>query len=170
MELFETLRRRHSVRAYVGDPVAPEAIERILQAINQAPSAGGLQAYQVYLVKDVAVREALSLAAYDQRFIEDAPLALVFCAVPARAKRYGERGASLYAIQDATIAAAYAQVAAVAEGLATCWVGAFDEAKAGAALHLPQGQRPLVIMPVGRAAEEPPDVPRRPLDDLVRRI
>jgi len=34
----------------------------------------------------------------------------------------------LYCVQDATLAAAYAQLAATALGLATCWVGAFDEA------------------------------------------
>jgi len=170
MEFYETLRRRHSVRAYHGDPIEPGAMERILGAANLAPSAGGLQAYQVYLVQDPAAKEALCLAAYDQSFIEEAPVVLVFCAAPARAKRYGERGAALYAIQDATIAAAYVQLAAAAEGLSTCWVGAFDEGRACAALGAPEGERPVVILPLGRAAEEPAQVARRPLDELVRRV
>jgi nitroreductase len=170
MDLFETVKARRSVRAFVGEPLSPGSLDRLLEAVNLAPSAGDLQAYEVYLVQDGGVKEALVHAAYDQVFIEQAPAVLVFCANPLRAKRYGERGASLYAVQDATIAAAYAQLAATALGLATVWVGAFDEDKAAQALRLPAGQRPLAILPVGKAAESPAATPRRSLEELVHRI
>ncbi len=170
MDLFETVKARHSVRAFLGDPLPPGSLDRLLDAVNFAPSAGDLQAYEVYLVQDGGVKEALVHAAYEQAFIEQAPAVLVFCANPLRAKRYGERGASLYAVQDATIAAAYAQLAATALGLATVWVGAFDEAKAAQALRLPAGLRPLAILPVGKPAESPAATPRRSRDELVHRI
>lgn len=170
MDLFETMMTRRSVRAFLGDPLPPESLDRLLEMVNIAPSAGDLQAYEVYLVQDRGVKEALVHAAFDQVFIEQAPAVLVFCANPARSRRYGERGSSLYAIQDATIAAAYAQLAATALGLATVWVGAFDEDKATLALRLPAGQRPLVILPVGKPAESPAAKPRRSINELVHRI
>lgn len=170
MDLFDAIRERHSVRSFLPDPVPHESLRRILEAANQAPSAGDLQAYEVYQVEDPAVREALAVAAYDQSFIEEAPVALVFVSSPFRARRYGERGAGLYSIQDATIAAAYVQLAAVSLGLATCWVGAFDESRVSSALHLPVGQKPVAILPLGKANEAPAPTPRRGVDDLVRRV
>jgi nitroreductase len=170
MDLFEAAKTRRSVRAFQSEPLPSGSLDRLLEAINLAPSAGNLQAYEIYLVQDGGVKESLVHAAYDQTFIEQAPAVLVFCANPLRAKRYGERGASLYAVQDATIAAAYAQLAATALGLATVWVGAFDEDRAAQALRLPAGQRPLAILPVGKPAESPAATPLRSLGELVHRM
>jgi nitroreductase len=170
MEFFDAIRQRHSVRTFLREPIPPEGLQRILEAANLAPSAGDLQAYEIYQVQDPGTQEALAVAAYDQAFIEEAPLALIFVASPFRARRYGERGASLYSIQDATIAAAYVQLAAVSVGLASCWVGAFDEAKVASILHLPAGQKPIAILPIGKPGESPAPTPRRELTDLVRRV
>jgi nitroreductase len=170
MDIFETVKARHSVRSFLDEPLPPGSLDRLLEVVNLAPSAGDLQAYEVYLVEDHGVQESLVHAAYDQQFIEQAPAVLVFCANPTRARRYGERGASLYSVQDATIAAAYAQLAATALDLATVWVGAFDEEKAAQALRLPTGQRPLVILPVGKPGETPAATPRRSISELVHRI
>jgi nitroreductase len=78
-------------------------------------------------------REALrrlTRAALDQASIAQAPLALVFCAQPERsAQKCGQRGRTLFSVQDATIACAYAQLAATALGLASAWIGAFDESR-----------------------------------------
>jgi nitroreductase len=169
MELFDAIRQRHSVRSFLREPIPPESLQKILEAANQAPSAGDLQAFEIYQVQDAGQQEALAMAAYDQAFLEEAPVVLVFAASPFRARRYGERGATLYSIQDATIAAAYVQLAAVALGLATCWVGAFDEAKVISVLHLPVGQKPVAILPIGKPGESPAPTPRRELSDLVRR-
>jgi nitroreductase len=170
MDLLETVKTRRSVRAFLDEPLPPGSLDRLLEAVNLAPSAGDLQSYEIYLVQDSVVKEALVHAAYDQTFIEQAPAVLVFCANPLRAKRYGERGASLYAVQDATIAAAYAQLAATALGLGTVWVGAFEEERVAQALRLPAGQRPLAIVPVGKPAESPVAAPRRSLAELVHRV
>ena len=92
---------------------------------------------------------------------------MVFCANPARsAAKYRERGTRLYAIQDATIACAFAMLAATALGLGTVWVGAFDDV----AVQKVLGTRdllPVAILPIGYAAEEPEPTPRRSLSDLV---
>lgn len=168
MNTFEAIQARQSVRAYQPREVEPEKWERLLAAINQAPSAGNLQAYQVYIVRNSATKQRLAAAALRQEFLAQAPVVLVFCACPQRSAKYGQRGAELYCVQDATIAVAYAQLAATALGLATCWVGAFDEATAAQALELPAGERPIAMLPVGYAAETPARAPRRPLTDVIK--
>ena len=170
MQVFEAIRNRRSVRAYQSEPVNPELVQTVLEAASQAPSAGNLQAYRVYVVRTESLKRDLATAALEQEFLANAPVALVFCAVAARSAKYGRRGAELYCVQDATIAAAYAQLAATGLGLATCWVGAFDEAALVRLLNLPGGQRPVAILPLGWPAEQPSPPSRRPLDELVKNL
>jgi nitroreductase len=168
MDFFELIEARRSVRMYRPEPVEEEKLEAILKAANLAPSAGNLQAYEIYLARERAVRVALARAALDQWFVSEAPVALVFCADPERsAGRYGRRGARLYAVQDATIACSFAMLAATALGLATVWVGAFDDEGVRRAVGAPEGRQPVAILPVGYAAERPAPAPRRPLEELV---
>ncbi|MBI2925296.1 MAG: nitroreductase family protein [Verrucomicrobia bacterium] len=169
MNLFETIKARQSVRAYEAKPIEPAKLEAILGAANQAPSAGNVQAYQICVVRDAKLKRALAKAALDQGFIAQAPVVLVFCADARRAAaHYRSRGEQLYCVQDATIAAAYAQLAATALGLATCWVGAFDEQEARRIIGVPSTHRPVAIIPVGSPAETPERTPRRALGELVR--
>jgi nitroreductase len=168
MDLFETIQKRQSVRAYHSKGIEPAKLETLLGAVNQAPSAGNLQARQIIVVRDEATRHALARASLGQDFISQAPVALVFCADAARAAtKYGKRGREFYSVQDATIAASYAQLAATALGLATCWVGAFEEKEVVAVLGLRADLRPVAILPVGYAAESPRRTPRRALGEVV---
>jgi nitroreductase len=170
MQFFEVIERRRSVRAYTKTAIAHDQLESILAAARLAPSAGDLQAYQIAVVEKGPTKRAVAAAAQGQDFIAQAPLVLVFCANPELSEgKYGRRGASLFSIQDATIAACYAQLAATALGLASCWVGAFDETRVADGLGLPAGLRPIAILPIGHAAESPDRPPRRPLGELVRR-
>lgn len=168
-DFFETVRRRHSVRKYQPDmPVEPEKLHAILEMACAAPSAGDLQAYRIVVVRDRQERDGLRRAANDQAFISEAPVCLVFCADVTRSQeRFGERGRSLYAIQDATIAAAYAQLAIVAAGMASTWIGYFDEAQIGKHLGLEPGFVPVAMLSVGYPAELPEPTPRRQMGDVV---
>lgn len=170
MEFREVIERRRSIRAYSERPVDPSRLERILHATSRAPSAGNLQAYRVVVVRADARRKALAGAAEDQEFLAQAPLDLVFFADPDRSsERYGLRGASLYAIQDATIAAAFAVLAATNEGLSTVWVGAFDE-RAVQRICGEHRLRPVAIVALGYGSENPPETPRRSLQEIVREV
>jgi nitroreductase len=115
-----------------------------------------------------ADREALRAAAHDQEFVSEAPVCLVFCADPdCSASKYGDRGRDLYAIQDATIAATYAQLAVAAAGMASTWVGSFDEDRVRNALELDAGLMPVAMLCIGYPAEFPEPTPRRHMDELV---
>ena len=170
MQFFEVVETRRSVRAFTAAPIERDKLETILATARLAPSAGDLQAYQIVVIDETEAKTALAAAALGQHFVAEAPVVLVFCASPERIEsKYGRRGASLYCVQDATIAASYAQLAATAQGLASCWVGAFDEAAAAAALRTPQRLRPVAIMPIGYATAVPDPPLRRALGELVHR-
>ena len=170
MQFLELVEQRHSVRAFTGAPIEPDKLAAILAAARLPPSAGNLQAFQVVVADDADSKQALAAAARGQDFLTEAAVVLVFCASPQRSEsKYGQRGASLYCIQDATIAACYAQLAATAQGLASCWVGAFDEAPVEAALRIPPQLRPISLLPIGYAAEAPERPPRRPTEALIHR-
>lgn len=171
MNFFETIRARRSVRAYSSRPVEADKLQPILEAANLAPSAGNLQAYEIFVAQSQIVRDRLAQAAGMQEFIAQAPVALVFCANPRRsAGKYGQRGATLYCLQDATIACAYAQLAAASLGLGSVWVGAFEDDEVRRAIGVGKDLIPVAILPLGYPSETPAPSSRRPLRDLVHRL
>jgi nitroreductase len=167
MDFFEVVKERHSIRVFQTRPLEDEKIRRIIESVNLAPSAGDLQAYEIVVVKNPRRKSALAAAALGQSFIAEAPVCFVFLAHPERSSRkYGRRGSELYCVQDATIAASYAGLAATALGLASTWVGAFDDEGVARAVDASRGRRPIAVMPVGYAAETPEVTPRRPISEI----
>lgn len=168
-DFFETVRHRHSIRQYRSDlPVEQEKLHAILEMACAAPSAGDLQSYHISVITAPEQRRRLSEIADGQEFIAEAPVALLFCSDPRRAaEKYGERGEKLYAVQDTTIAAAYAQLAVVAAGLGSTWVGYFDGEQLKKQFALKAGLEPLALLSIGYPAELPEETPRRPLDEVV---
>lgn len=169
-EFFDVIRSRRSVRSFDSADVSDEVLDAVLEAMNRAPSAGNLQAYEVVIVRAPERRLLLARAAYGQEYVAQAPVVLVFFMVPDRSReKYGERGEALYACQDATIAATHAQLAAHALGLGTVWIGAFDDDEVCQAAAAPRGRRPSSLLVIGYPAEEPEPTSRRSLDSLVHR-
>ena len=171
MEFFDVIAARHSVRAYADRLIETEKLNSVLESVNRAPSAGNLQAYEIYLVQDKAKQMEIAAVAYAQEFLVQAPLLLVFCAHADRsAERYGKRGISLYCLQDATIACTFAMLSAQAMGLSTVWVGAFNEGEVSRIINAPQAHRPVAILPIGYADGEPRVRERRPLSEIIHRV
>lgn len=171
MDFFDVLDKRQSIRKFKEKEVEEEKIEKLLNAINSAPSAGDLQAYEVFLVKNKEKKEALANAALGQDFIAVAPLVLVFFANPERsAAKYGARGEGLYCILDAAIAAAYCQLTAVALDLGTVWVGAFDSEEVKRIAGAKAEWTAVAIIPVGCPDEKPWKTPRRDIKDLAKTV
>jgi len=167
MEFNEVILRRHSIRTFSKKPVELEKLQRILETANLAPSAGNLQAYEIYVVTDAKKRDGLSCAALAQDYIAVASVALVFCTHPELTEgRYTERGTRLYTVQDATIACTFAMLAATDLELGTVWVGTFDEKVVRLIIGAPESQIPVVILAIGYPGEFPDQHPRRPLDEL----
>ncbi len=168
MDFFNILRNRRSIRAFKEKDVEEEKINIILESANLAPSAGDLQAYEIVIIKDSRRRSILAEVALDQEFIAQAPLNLIFFINPKRSSwRYGRRGIKLYSLQDATIAATYAQLSATALGLGSVWVGAFDDRSIMKLTGATEDLIPVAIISIGYPDEEPEVTPRRKIENLV---
>jgi len=168
MDVFEAIKGRRSVRAFTDEPVSDEEIMKMIDAARYAPSAGNIQPWEFIVIRNRDVKRGLSEAALEQTFIEEAPVVIVVCANQPRSSRgYGSRGASLYCLQDTAAATQNMLLAAHAMGLATCWVGAFNEDEAARVLNTPHGVRPVAIIPVGHAAEKPLTRGRRAVGEIV---
>jgi nitroreductase len=169
-DVFEAVKNRRSIRAFQEREVSEEQIETIIDAAIHAPSAGNIQPWEFVVVTDWQVKRQLAVAALNQSFIEEAPVVIVVCADEARSGQgYGSRGVGLYCIQDTAAATQNMLLAAHAMGLGTCWVGAFREDMVRKALKTPSHVRPVAIVPVGYAAEEPALRRRRSVSEVVHR-
>lgn len=170
MDVFEAIKNRRSVRAFTNKPVSEEEVMKLIDAATWAPSAGNIQPWEFVVVRDPEIKRGLSAAALDQTFIEEAPVVIVVCANQLRSgSGYGSRGADLYCLQDTAAATQNMLLAAHALGLATCWVGAFQEEEAKKVLNIPNGVRPIAIIPVGHSAEKSMARSRRPLSEIIHR-
>ena len=60
-------------------------------------------------------------------------------------------------------------LAAVAEGLGTCWIGAFLEEEVKRILGIPDGFRVVELLALGYPSEKPDARPRLPKEEIVSR-
>ena len=159
-ECLDAIYQRRSVRKFTSDPVDRQIVEKLIQDAQMAPSAGNLQARDFIVVTNTAVKKKLKEAALDQKFLVQAPVIIVFCANTPRSSRiYSGRG-ELYSIQDASISAMVMTLAAHDMGLATCWVGAFNDADISEILMIPHNIRPVCMLALGYPTDTP-DTPDR---------
>ncbi len=169
MDVVDAIEGRTSIRVFKADPVDEATVVEGLRLANLAPSAGNLQARDFVIVRDRSTKKLLMKAAYNQDFIEYAPIVVVFCANLERIAHYGERGRQLYCLQDVAASVQNMMLFLHGKNLGSVWVGAFDEAKVVEALCLPSHTRPVAILPIGHPAEEGVRRKRLPLSQLVHR-
>jgi nitroreductase / dihydropteridine reductase len=79
--LIEKLNWRYATKKMAAGEVVPqEAVERILEAANLAPTSSGLQPFEIIVVTNAAVKARLSAAAFGQQQLMDGSHVLVFAA------------------------------------------------------------------------------------------
>lgn len=164
MDVIEVIRKRRSVRSYADKALTREQIERLLEAARLAPSASNRQEWRFVVVTDAERRAALCKAAGGQEFVAQAPAVIAACAKhDGHVMRCGQL---CYPI-DVAIAVDHITLQAVAEGLGTCWIGAFDEDEAKKILEIPAEIRVVALLTVGYAAGPPSRLSRLPLEKTV---
>jgi len=170
--------KRRSVRRYGPESLTLDEIGQLLWAAQgitgeresrrAAPSAGGRHPLVFYVCRsdgiwryrpqghtltlhlDQDVREALGEAAWRQDFIGQAPGVFAISAIFERStERYRDRGKVRYVPMDTGHAAENLALQAVALGLVSVAVGAFDDGLVKEVLALPGQEEPLYLIPVG---------------------
>lgn len=169
MDIFEAIKKRRSVRSFKADPFPEEILFQLLDSARYAPTAGNVQPWKFYIVRNKEIQTRLAEAAPGQSWLLTAPVIIVVCAELAKsAASYGQRGSTLYAIQDTAAAIENILLCAVEKGLACCWVGAFREEIVAQLLGLDiQKNRPVAMIPIGYPAEEAITPVKRPLEEII---
>jgi nitroreductase len=167
MDVYEAIRTRKSVRAFSEQDVPEEVLSRILEGARLAPSASNRQEWRFVVVRDAATRARLVEAANGQRFVGQAAVVLACCAETDSHQM--PCGHLAYPI-DIAIAVDHITLCAAAEGLGTCWIGAFSEEKVRAVLGIPDHIRVVALLPLGYPVDPTPVEKRRlPLQEIVKR-
>jgi FMN reductase [NAD(P)H] len=197
MEFKDVLKRRRIVRAYEAEPVPKESLERVVQTLRRAPSAGFSQGQRFVVVTEPERRRRFAEAVAEEFYVEQgfAPWisgAAALVVVCTREEDYHERyrqpdklddGQEIewpvpYWYVDAGAAAMLVQLAAIDEGLAAGVFGVPAERMETVRelLGLPDDVKIVEVITLGYAAEDKASDrlssratrPRRSLDELVR--
>jgi nitroreductase len=164
MDFVELVKSRYSVRSYQARPVEQDKLDRILEAVRLAPSGSNRQPWKFVVVRDAEVRRRLVAACSDQPFIAQAPIVVAGVGLlPDRVMRCDIPGDAV----DVTIAMEHLALAATAEGLGTCWIGAFYQDQVRAVLGIPESVKVVAVMTLGYAADSPRSKSRKPVGEIV---
>ena len=167
MDYYEVIRKRRSIRAYQNRDVEEDKLKRILEAARIAPSAGNIQPWRFVAIRKDEVKQKLK-AAYARPWFWTAPVVICACGIMSEAWKRSD--GKTYLDVDVAIAMDHLILAATAEGLGTCWIGAFDPTEVKRILHLPAGIEPIALTPLGYPAESPEPKPRKPWEEVIRHI
>ena len=168
MDLLECIKTRRSIRKFLEVPVEWDKVGTIVDAGRCAPNSGNLQNWKFIIILDAGTRRKLAEACLQQLWMARAPVHIIICSEPEKAKRfYGIRGERFYTIQNCAAAIQNMLLTAHSLRLGACWVGAFDEDMVKSAAGIPDYARPQAVIPVGYPAEKVPTPMQYQLENVV---
>ena len=164
MDLYEAIQKRHSVRSYEDKDVEDQKLRRVLDAGRNAPSARNRQEWKFIVVRDAETRTSLADSA-GQEWMKTAPVILAVVGLAKEEKMYCDVPTDPV---DCAIAIDHMTLAAVAEGLGTCWIGHFKQAHCKKILSVPDSCWIIELMTLGYPAGPPKtEKPRKPFEQVV---
>lgn len=179
METLAAIRTRRSIRRYSDQPVEPEKLQAVLEAVQHAPSWSNKQCWRLVVVQDQEVRTRIGELSFVESFfatygyksnpaqkaLAQAPVVIVVCADPGQS---GDLNGQQYYMADMGIATQNLMLAAHDQGLGSVFVGVFDEEQLKALLQIPADIRIVGLFPLGYPTGESKGGPaRKPLADFV---
>jgi nitroreductase len=112
--IFSIIQKRRSIRKFRNKTVDKKKIELLTQAVLMSPSSRDRKPWEFIFVTDRESLDKLSRAKqHGSAHLSNAPLGIVICA---------DSNKSDVWVEDASIAAAFLQLAAESEGLTSCWI------------------------------------------------
>jgi len=139
MDVFEAIRTRRSVRAFTGEAIPREDLERIVDAGRLAASGSNKQPWEFIVVTD---RAMIGQLATTSQWIEKAG-AMIAVIMDPESRWWVEDGAA--AVQNMLLAA-------TALGYGSCWLEGYtlrNEDAFKALLGVPAEKRLMTLVPVG---------------------
>ncbi len=164
MEFKEVLAKRQSIRDFEDRPVPDEKLDAILESAHIAQSGCNSQAWKFVVVKDAQIRKQLMRAAENQSQVGQAPV--IIAAVALDPNRLMPNGVPACAV-DLAIAVENMALAAVDEGLGSCWIGGFSQDEARRVLGVPDKYRVDAMLPIGYPRRSRAKSTRKKLAEIV---
>jgi nitroreductase len=168
METWDTIRARRDVRSYDDRPIAPEHLDRILEAGRRSPSASNRQKWDFILVTEPSQLQELSTVWVGAGHLATAKAAIVLVLPEPEAERY--RTMDQYDLGQATMAM---MLAAADLGIGSGHSAVGDQEACRRFLGTPADHTCAYMIAFGYPADRPlrpiakPD--RRPFDEVVHR-
>ncbi len=162
MDVFEAIQQRYSVRSYKG-PVEDDKLVRVLNAGILSPSGRNAQHRKFVVVRDARIISELAIAA-GQDFIAKAPVVI---AVVATAPEIIMKCKVPAGPVDCAVAIDHMTLAAVAEGLGTCWIGHFDQDACKKVLKVPENAQIVELLTLGYPVDKPRAKSRKQFEEVV---
>jgi nitroreductase len=155
------IHQRQSVRKYRDKPVENEKIEKLINAVQLAPSACNSQPWKLIIVDEQELKNKVAKATFNKaisfnNFAVEAPLIAVL--VIEKAKPIAQIGGLIknqeYPEYDIGIAAAHFCLQAAELGLGTCMIGWFNEKKIQKLLNIPKNRKIGLVITLGYQPED----------------
>lgn len=168
--IYQVIKERRDMRHFKPDAIAPETLQRLMQAAHHAPSVGFMQPWRFIRITDNALRTQLHQLVEQERIntaralneredefmklkvegILDCGEVMVAALMDKREQHiFGRR--TLPEMDLASVACAIQNIwlAARAEGLGMGWVSLFDPDELACLLNMPIGAKPIAILCLG---------------------
>ncbi len=188
MTIIELLTKRFSVRKFQPKPVPEKALGDILEAGRLSPSGGNEQPWAFGVITEPDLIQQIAQIACNQSWIESAPLLIILCTLPVAdsaggrdiqmqrfpeyAQKIAEMDANLYwslnqEEHQTKIAGTHMALAALEQGIGSCWVSRFNVRQLAELLNLPAGYLPAEILVFGYPKSPQKPARKKSLDELV---
>lgn len=159
MNVNEAIRSRRSIRRYKDKQIPKDKLLTILEMARLAPSASNRQPWEFIIVQDKDTREKIAKGCKYGSFLSQCSAIIIGCG--------DVRVSSKWYALDTFISMEHIALAAIEEGLGTCWIGAFDEAELIELLKIPKNLKVVALMALGVPDENPKPRSRKVLTDFV---
>lgn len=176
MDILELMMTRRSVRRFEPRDVPQEDLEKILQAVQWAPSWANTQCWEVVAVRDPSLKQALqeTLAKGNpaSKAMVEAPVVLVICAKLQSSGYYKGQATTKFGdwfMFDLGLATQNLCLMAHALGLGTVIVGLFDHDKVKSLLGVPEGYEVVAMVPLGYPSAPSSAPKRREIGEFLHR-
>lgn len=157
--LVDVILSRRSVRRYQKKEIPRDAMDKILEAGRQAPSAMNRQPWHFIVVTSNESKKELSKWLFTKH-IKDSPVTIVGCAKTGFLDRK-------WSIIGTSIALQNMVIAAWALGIGSCWIGGFKEDKVKELLEIPDKWKIVALVTLGYPDKIPHVKRKKPIEKVV---
>lgn len=152
MQVIDEIKNWVTIKKYTSKAVAPDVLDRILDAGIRAPSAKNRQPWRFIACTKDSVRAKIEEASFGQEHVGAAPVIIAACTTNTEYKM--PNGQNAYPI-DISMAVSFMMIQARAEKLGTCVITTYDEAEIKDILTVPYSMRVVMLLLVGHPDENP---------------